>query len=161
MTSLVFLIYFSSVGVSIVLGRQSRRHRSEMALECAIRGIVLPRSKPKIQRFGALVCISTGAVTAASAAQAFVVILRDAHFREIMAPETVDFYSFLLAAGLTLVSAVSWRSGRTEPGLASLRRIGGERHISVVQTPALENQLLNVVLIRPASRLTAIHTALR
>jgi hypothetical protein len=119
------------VGVSIALGRQSRRHRSEMALECAIRGIVLPRSKPKIQRFGAFVCISTGAVTAASAAQAFVVILRDAHFREIMAPETVDFYSFLLAAGLTLVSAgvVALRANRAWCGVAA-KHWRGKAYIS-------------------------------
>ncbi len=124
MTSLMFLIYFSSVGVAIVLRRQARRHREEMASECERRGITFPRSGPEVQMPGGLACILTGVVIAAPAADAFIQILRNARFGEIMAPETVDFYSFLFAAGLTLISAGcmrlrlnrGFRIGTPEPG---------------------------------------------
>jgi hypothetical protein len=64
--------------------------------------------------------MSMGGVIAAPAVQAFIVILRDAHFREIMAPETVDFYCFLFAAGLTLASAgwMALRAKRAGSGCA-------------------------------------------
>jgi|GEM_PF-3091751 len=126
MTSLLFLIYFASVGVSIVLGRQSGRHRAGMALECHRRGIIPPRSRPKVQTLEALVCISIGVIIATPAAHAFLINLRDAGFREIMAPETEDFYIFVFAAGLTLIATgcMALLSNRGSGSDAPARRMG-------------------------------------
>jgi hypothetical protein len=120
MTSMMFLIYFSSVGVSIALRRQARRHREETEMEYERRGIVPRSTRPKVQMPGALACIVTGAVIGAPAAGAFIEIVRDARLREALAPETLDYCCFLFAAGLTLFSAgcTSFRLNRKFRGCA-------------------------------------------
>jgi len=114
MTTLMSLIYFASAGVSIVLLNQARRHREETRRACERRGIVPHRPKSKFQIPGSMACIAAGIAIGAPGLGACIGILRDARFRETMAPETLDFCSFLFAAGLTLVLAgcVSLRLNR-------------------------------------------------
>jgi hypothetical protein len=103
MNSLMFLIYLAAVGVSIVLERQAKRQKSGIALECARLGLPVPPARPKIQTLEALLNIAIGGVLVVPAVFGFWLILREPFIRENTGAGMIDFYSLLLAAGLTLM----------------------------------------------------------
>ena len=103
MNSLTFLIYLSAMGVSILLRRQAKRQKSEIARECARPGCPLPAGRPSIQTLEALLNISIGTVLFVPAMHGFWMIFRSPFFSTYTGPEMGDFYSILLAAGVTLM----------------------------------------------------------
>jgi hypothetical protein len=103
MNSLMFLMYVTGIGVSIVLERQSKRQKCEIALECARLGLPLPPVRPRIQTLEALLSIAIGIVLLIPAVQGFWMIFSDTWFRAHVEPGFGDFYSVLIAAGVTLI----------------------------------------------------------
>lgn len=57
---MILLIFTASVVVTIILGRQERRHRMEMAWEYERRGIPVPPVRPKLRRTEAGLNIGLG-----------------------------------------------------------------------------------------------------
>lgn len=103
MSSLVFLIYLAAMGVSILLGRQATRQKREIALELARLGHPLPGVRPRIQILEALLSIAIGGVLIVPAVQGFWMIFRTPLLVAQTGPGMGDFYSILLAAGVTLM----------------------------------------------------------
>lgn len=103
MNSLMFLMYLAAMGVSIALGRQAKRQRSEIALEYVRLGIPLPPVRPKIQTLEALLNITIGIVMLVPAVLGFWLILREPFIRALTGPGMIDLYIVFLAAGLTLM----------------------------------------------------------
>jgi hypothetical protein len=103
MSSLVFLIYLAAMGVSILLGRQATRQKREIALELARLGHPLPGVRPRIQILEALLSIAIGGVLIVPAVQGFWMIFRTPLLVAQTGPGMGDFYSVLLAAGVTFM----------------------------------------------------------
>lgn len=103
MTSLMFLIYLSAMGVFLVLERQGKRQKREIALECARLGLPLPSPRPKIQTLEALLNIAIGVVMILPAASGFWMMFQSPLLMAQSGPGAADFFSVLLAAGLTLI----------------------------------------------------------
>ena len=103
MSSLVFLIYLAAMGVSILLGRQAKRQQREIALELARLGRPLPGVRTRIQILEALLSIAIGGVLIVPAVQGFWMIFRTPLLVAQTGTGMGDFYSILLASGVTLM----------------------------------------------------------
>lgn len=103
MHSLMFLIYLTAMVVSILLERQAKRQKSQIDLELARLGCPLPTGPPGIQILEALLNISIGTVLVVPAVHGFWMIVRSPMLLAQRDPGMGDFYSILLAAGVTLM----------------------------------------------------------
>jgi hypothetical protein len=103
MSSMLILIYLSAMGVSIVLERQEKRQRSEIAHACARVGLSLPSPRPGVQIPEALLGIALGMVLLLPAAIEFWLVVSDPLIRSNTGAGMIDFNIALLAAGVTLM----------------------------------------------------------
>ena len=103
MNSLMLLIYPAAIGVSIMLERQAKGQKSQIALELARLGHPVPPVHPRIQILEALLNIAIGIVMVVPAVQGFWMIFCAPRLMAQAGPGMGEFYSVLLAAGLTLV----------------------------------------------------------
>jgi hypothetical protein len=99
----MFLMYISAIGVSIALESQARRQRLEIARECARLGLPITPSGPKIQMLESLLNIVTGVMMITPAASGFILVLGEPAIAARTEPGIGEFYSVLLAGGLTLL----------------------------------------------------------
>jgi hypothetical protein len=109
MASMMMLIYIAAAGTAIALRSQAKRERGEIALECAQRAITIPRSGPKIRTLESILTIAAGMVLLFPALTWIALLVRratiggDGTAEMTGIPGMMDYYIFLLAAGLTLV----------------------------------------------------------
>jgi hypothetical protein len=99
----MFLIYLTAMGVSILLERQAKRQKSQIDLELARLGFPVPPEQPRIQTLEALLNIAIGTVLVVPAVHGFWMIIRSPMLLAQSRPGMGDFYSILLAAGVTLM----------------------------------------------------------
>lgn len=103
MHSLMFLMYLTAMGISILLERQAKRQKSQIDLELARLGFPVPPVQPRIQTLEALLNIAIGFVVLVPAVQGSWVMFSSPGLVARAGPGMGEFYSVLLAAGLTLI----------------------------------------------------------
>jgi hypothetical protein len=103
MSSLMFLIYISAMGVAIALGRQAKRQRAEIALQCASLGLTPLPERPRVRMLEALLGISIGLILLLASALGLSILLSVPSPEGRPGVELTDLTLLLFAAGLALV----------------------------------------------------------
>ena len=103
MNSLGPLVYLVAAGVYLVLRRQSKAHRREIALEYIRLGTPPPPARPKVEMLEALLTTTIGLMMTGFAGSMIVTFLGDDVVRKILDPGLVVWLAVLIAGGLTLI----------------------------------------------------------
>jgi hypothetical protein len=98
---MIMLIFVSALVVSVALGRQERRHRLELEIECGRYGVDVPTLRPRIGRFEGILNVGTGSLLLV-AGGAVVWILFQVPDRS-MVDGAFHLGALFIAAGLTLL----------------------------------------------------------